>query len=653
MNSPQIERSGCTAPRRTPLVRGRIRGHCFRSGRGRSAVAGLIASLLLAAGVPDPAAARLPALPAGAAYGDYAVGVATGFAVDVRQRFDPWNTAYAGPEYRALLRRVEDAGQTRTVVFQLWYPAPPNTSRGRVAGPRSPFPAQSGRPANYYDFFFQEGGPLAQRIGAAAQVVLPQFVHLPDGGTLAEADGAVQQGTFAEIGRRILGAPRGAWQDAWPAEGKFPLILLAHGLAGSHAMWSSLGEFLASHGYVVAAPTFISDGGLPLVFHDEDSPFAKQASAEEVQRAYEVILGQIKVVPYFYRLLFGREGRGFAPPAGFNPPAETLVPGGVERATTMMRNLFRQRVSDVGLVLHTVRLLGADEDTCRTSLRSMGAISAARELADHYLCGLLNGRIDGERVGIAGHSLGAMTAQLAANHLPGVNAAIGFNNAPPFTWTPEEMFGAGEARDDGGAGGDGDDGVPLPVGSHKPVLIMIGDEDAFVQRVFAGLFQSAIAAAGGDPAVAFPLAPERAAPERMENPQPVALSAWRRAVSDRMLVIVRDTDHFTIVEDFARMFPWPKFQRGELPFGPTPERTRKPTGAQAFGPPSAEPGEPYTQLGWTTAGEAGEVYMPHVIRDWYAKAWFDWYLKGEREAHERLRSPDPFGTMTSVRKDVE
>ena len=79
----------------------------------------------------------------------------------------------------------------------------------------------------------------------------------------------------------------------------------------------------------------------------------------------------------------------------------------------------------------------------------------------------------------------------------------------------------------------------------------------------------------------------------MENPQPVALSAWRRAVSGRMLVIVRDTDHFTIAEDFARMFPWPMFRSGELPFGPTPERTRK------------------------------------------------------------LRSPDPFGTMTSVRKDVE
>ena len=71
----------------------------------------------------------------------------------------------------------------------------------------------------------------------------------------------------------------------------------------------------------------------------------------------------------------------------------------------------------------------------------------------------------------------------------------------------------------------------------------------------------------------------------MENPQPVALSAWRRAVSGRMLAIVRDTGHFTIAEDFARMFPWPMFRGGELPFGPTPERTRKPTGAQAFGPP--------------------------------------------------------------------
>ena len=613
----------------------------------RNAAARWLAALVLAAGLSGGAAAQsLPSLPPHAAYGDYAVGVATGFAVDKSQRFDPWNGAYARPEYRALLRRVEATGQTRTVVFQLWYPAPPDTARGRLAGPRSTFPAASGRRANYFDFFFQEGGPLSRRIGAAAQVVLPQFIHLQGGGVLAGADDATRQAAFADIGQRILNMPRGAWQDAWAAEGKFPLILLAHGLAGNHAMWSTLGEFLASHGYVVVAPTFISDGGLPLVFHDEDSPFAKQASAEELRQAYELILGEIKVVPYFYRLLFGQAGRGFAPPENFNPATAKLIPGGVARATTMMRNLFRQRVSDVALVLRTVRLLGEDRNTCRSALAAMGATSAARESATHHLCGLLNGRIDGERVGIAGHSLGSMTAQLAASHLPGVDAAMGLNNAPPFTWTPEEMFGAGEARDEG----DGDG--PLPVGSRKPLLIAIGDEDGFVQRVFIDLFQSAVAAAGGDRASAFPLAPERAAPDRMENPQPVALSAWRRAVSDRMLVIVRDTDHFTLAEDFPRLFPWPEFQRGALPFGQTPERTRKPTGERAFAPPSAEPGERYTQLGWAAAGEAGEVYLPHVIRDWYARAWFDWHLKGDAAARERLRDPDPFGTMTSVRKEL-
>ena len=619
----------------------------MRRSTQKNATTTLLAALALATWFPGGTAGQpLPSLPPHAAYGEYAVGVATGFAVDGHQRFDPWNGAYARPEYRALLRRIEAAGQTRTVVFQLWYPAPPDTARGRLAGPRSAFPAASGRRANYFDFFFQEGGPLSRRIGAAAQVVLPRFIHLQGGGTLAGADGATRQAVFADIGRRVLDMPRGAWQDAWAAEGRFPLILLAHGLAGSHAMWSSLGEFLASHGYVVAAPTFISDGGLPLVFHDEDSPFAKQASAEELRQAYELILGEVKVVPYFYRLLFGQEGRGFAPPENFNPATAKIVPGGVARATTMMRNLFRQRVSDVALVLRTVRLLGEDRNTCATALAAMGAASAARESATRYLCGLLNGRIDGERVGIAGHSLGAMTAQLAAGHLPGVSAAMGLNNAPPFTWTPEEMSGAGEGR--GGEDGAGS----LPAGSRKPLLIMIGDEDDFVQRVFIGLFQSAVAAAGGDPTLAFPLASERALPRRMENPQPVALSAWRRAVSDRMLVIVRDTDHFTLAEDFARLFPWPEFLRGALPFGQTPERIRKPAGERALGPPPAEPGERYTQLGWATAGEAGEVYLPHVIRDWYARAWFDWHLKGDRDARERLRSPDPFGAMTAVRREV-
>ena len=599
-----------------------------RDGTGRGALAVCAAALLLAA--PTAVPAQLSELPAGAAYGDFAVGTVTGFAVDDRQRFDPWNGAYAEPEYRALLRRIEDSGQTRSVVFQLWYPAEPDGAAGRLAGPRSPFPAAGGRRAAYFDFYFRDAA-LAPQIGAAAQVVMPHLVHMRGGGTLAEAGGAA----FAEVGRSILEAPLGAWRDAPPAEGRFPLVVLAHGLAGSHGMWASFAEFLASRGYVVAAPTFISDGGLPLVFHDPDSPFANAVSDEELQAAYAAILGGIKVVPYFYRLLFGRAGQGFAPPEGFDPPNETLVPGGVERATTMMRNLFRQRVADVGLVAHTARLLGAEAETCRAALAAMGATSAAREL-----CGLLAGRVDGARVGVAGHSLGAMTAQLAANLLPGIAAAIGFNNAPPFLWTPEEAFGAGEARDG------------LPAGSRAPLLLMVGDEDDFVQNIFAGLLRSAVAAAGGDPAAAFPLAPERAAPDRMDNPQPVALSSWRRALSDRVFAVVRDTDHFTVAEDFARLFPWPKFRDGALPFAQTPERRRKPVGEAAFGPPPAEPGEPYVQLGWGEAGAAGAVYLPHVVRDWFARAWFDGYLQDDAAARAELRSADPFGSLVAVRRDV-
>ena len=86
--------------------------------------------------------------------------------------------------------------------------------------------------------------------------------------------------------------------------------MLAHGLAGSYGMWASLAEFLASRGYIVAAPTFISDGGLPLVFHDPDSAFANAASAEELQNAYATILGEIKVAPYFFRLVVRARGGG-------------------------------------------------------------------------------------------------------------------------------------------------------------------------------------------------------------------------------------------------------------------------------------------------------------------------------------------------------
>ncbi len=588
-----------------------------------------VAVVSVLASAPSTAAPQLSQLPAGAEYGSHAVGLAAGFAVDSRHRFDPWNAHYGRAPYRAMLRRVEASGQRRAVAFHLWYPAAPAPGGERLVGLRSPFPAASGRRAVYPDLFFQDSAAAAAAVAGELEAGM---IHSADEG---ELDLGVHQAAVSRLAATMVGQPLGAWWNARPADGAFPLVLLAHGLGGNSAMWASLGEFLASHGYVVAAPTFVSDGSPALVFHDEDSPYADRASPAELRRAYGLLAGEPKVVPYFYRFLFGREvGEGPGSLDVVDVGSVSLVPGGVERATTMMRNLFRQRVSDFGLLLGTVRLLGEERGTCSVALSSMGATSAARDL-----CGLLEGRLDDRPAGAAGHSLGSMTAQLAANHLPGVAAAAGFNNGPPFTWTPEEMLGGREAEDG------------LPGGIEKPLLLMIGDEDAFVQSVFVGLFQSMVSRAGGDPAAAFPLAPERALPERDDNPQPVALSTWRRAGAARMLVTVRDVDHGILVVDLPRVFSWTAFQRGEAAFGFAPMRRRKPTGTDALAR-SPAPGEPFDLLGWASAGASGEVYMPHVVRDWYLHAWFDWHLKDDEEARARLAGDDPFGGMTHARKDL-
>ena len=524
------------------------------------------------------AAPALAALPASAAYGDYAVGTVTGFAVDNRQRFDPWNTAYASAEYREMLRRVEASGQKRTVVFQVWYPADADMSEGRQAGARSPYPVSDGRHSRVINSPSQDDASIGDT----------RTEHTASRGAVA-------------------------------AEGKFPVIILSHGLGGNHTEWGSFAEFLVSHGYVVAAPTFISDGRVPRVFDDEYSPFAKQATPEEMQQAYALIGSEGKVIPNFGRFMFA-DGK--------------IIPGGIERATTMMQNLFRQRVADVGLLAHTMRMLGEEPRSCNIALTSMGATNAANNM-----CGLLSGRIDGERIGLSGHSLGSMTSQLGANHLPGISAAMGFNNATPFTWTPEEMYGAGETADG------------LPVGSRKPTLIMIGDEDRFVQGIFIRLFQASVARAGGDPAIAFPLEAERALPDRISNPQPVALSAYQRAVSDRMFVIARDVDHDILAIEGRRRGSCPEYQNDGASLCASPQRNRKPTGEDAFQHEYIQ-GDPFTVLGWARLGDGSEAYMPHVIRDWYARAWFDWYLKDDEDAHRRLQNADPFGEMTSVLREV-
>lgn len=54
----------------------------------------------------------------------------------------------------------------------------------------------------------------------------------------------------------------------------------------------------------------------------------------------------------------------------------------------------------------------------------------------------------------------------------------------------------------------------------------------------------------------------------------------------------------------------------------------------------------------TTAAAGGAVYPPHVVRDRFARAWFDGYSKDDAAACAELRGADPFGSLVSVRRDV-
>ena len=126
------------------------------------------------------------ALPAEGGYGGYAVGTVASFAVYNRQRFDPWNTAYASADYREILRRIEASGQRWTVVFQLWYPAVADLSGGRIDGLRSPCPALGGsRQAEQVDFFFRDEAMVAASGGGYGANA--GFTYTVAGGLLAAA----------------------------------------------------------------------------------------------------------------------------------------------------------------------------------------------------------------------------------------------------------------------------------------------------------------------------------------------------------------------------------------------------------------------------------------------------------------------------------
>lgn len=547
--------------------------------------------------------------------GPYRVGLARLYFHDVERPFDGWNARYASAGYQAVLNEINAAGERQIVAAHLWYPARAGDS-ARAAS----LADFSGSRSRYFSDAFEK-----MFIRNAAQGLSgPDLRPDEDLFSRARLSGAISR----QINARAI---RSAYAPA-VADGRFPVIMAAHGLGGVSAAWASFARYLASHGYVVVAPSFVSDSGAPHVLDSPDSAYFARAGAAGVERAYRTLLGEFKVIPGFYKYFFGHEAQiGFGePPAGLKLSA---VAGGGGRVGRMMGALFEQRVGDLQTIMDGLESLDKDRESCLADYRRRAQPRHGAEV-----CGAFDAALDVGRIGVMGHSLGSMTAQFAAARDDRIAAVVGYNNGPPRYWEPPGIFGDATAADG------------QPAGVSKPFLLMHGSEDAFVQSIFRGLMWNVLAAAGGRPEDIWLLEPERVPPSA-QNPQPVARNAYRRATGDKMIISVKDVDHNSLVDDFKAL------SAKHDPF--IVERKRywvntQPAKRKALGPDSLDPafeGAEFVPLNWHLVQEK-LVYLPTFIRNYYTRNWFDLYLKGERRVSDLAADPLADKNLLDVRASI-
>ena len=575
--------------------------------------------------------------------GEYAVGMRALYFHDPTRQFDSWNAAHASDGYKAVLREINDAGETQIVAAHVWYPVDdPGSARQATLDDFANSISQTFR--NQYEFgsmFF-----LANLVDAEGQAIFSNPAAMPS--------------ILAEARNRLVDA----YYQAPIAEGRFPVIIAAHGLGGTSFGWAAFAEYLASHGYVVVAPSFISDSSLPNVLDSPDSRYARASDAAAVDRAYQTILGESKVIPGFYKYFFGEEQPGFGGPGGSGEPggfgepggpgepggsgeppdqAEQpgfegpegmrALPGGARKVGEMMGEFFTQRVADVETVIDGLSSLNESLDSCSSEYTAQGQPVHGAEV-----CGFFSDALDVENIGVMGHSLGSMTAQFTVASNEKVTAAVGYNNGPPRYWEPAGIFGGGAAEDG------------QPAGSSRPVMQIHGSEDAFVQGVFRGLMWNTYIAAGGNPEDIWLLEQERVPPTD-ENPQPIARNAYNRATGDKVIISVKDVNHGSLLDDFAAVFSEqnPLEVGGRRYWSAAPSIPRKAVGQDVLDP--AFRGAPYTPLAWDTVG-GSEVYMPIFIRNYFTKSWFDYYLKGDESGLRFTENPIEETGLLDIRSDL-
>ena len=453
-----------------------------------------------------------------------------------------------------------------------------------AVGAASAFVRDSSRPFDPWGARYKS--PEVQAvIGEVRAAGDPQIVPVEIRYPVEAAPGAV-----VSLSVQPAGPPPAADPDAAVAEGRFPVVVLSHGLGGSGRQWTASAEHLVSHGYVVVSPSYISDSSSPLVFRDPDSAYvASLGGASAAADAGARFGADQPVFRNFYEL-------GWGVPPSFGPggldPGLTAIDGGAAAAAAMMGDLFQQRVDDIAAVLDYLDALDAPAADCEARLGPGAA--AAR------LCGAFEGAIDDDRVGVMGHSLGSITSQVASVQLDAVRAVVGLNNGLPSTWEPGDGFPD--------ASGDPD----RPDGVTKPVAFLSAAEDGFLDFVFRTLWLETWTASGGDPGEMFPLPAEQATPTA-DNPLPIVASSYARATGPKINVMVADLNHDQFIDPYI------------FTLGSTRRWQRFPKGDEREDPSFR--GESFELLGWAADADGNQQYLPHQIRNHYAVAMFNTYVK--------------------------
>lgn len=337
--------------------------------------------------------------------GPYLAGSKSIFVRDPSRRFDPWNEVYGSSDYKTLLTHLNAIGEPRTLVTEVWYPVERPRGCGDDHGHGHGHdhdgsddahcrPGSAQHPT-YLDYYFGDRSIFDRRS------ISPYMITAS--GQPVAAIQASHPAAFATLEHDVLdelaNRKRGSWANAPIANGRFPVVVLSHGgFTGnvrpdsSREMWTSLGEKLASHGYIVVAMNHTGDSRLPAVFHDAGSKLRQQDGQAAVNAAYETIFSQAPVPDRITGLIF--------------------QPGGFPIANEMMQHLFEMRADDVMSVIKSIKSLNNDRHS------------------------FLGGHVDTDHIGVSGHSLGSMTTQIVLASEKSVTTGIGWNNGLPKSWEP-------------------------------------------------------------------------------------------------------------------------------------------------------------------------------------------------------------------------